>query len=97
MGMEPRILIVISAIYCTAVAYIGIMGFVAGKLKTVQTASLFYGSVGLYFLLSGYYGLDNREFSRWPWFVVWAVTLIIVLVNFSNEYAKNKEIPHDEG
>ena len=56
------------------------------SLNAVRALSVFYVSVGIFFLLYGEFESSGLEFKTWPWAVLWVVTILIAGSQFSKEY-----------
>jgi len=56
------------------------------SLNAVRALSVFYVSVGIFFLLYGEFESSGLEFKTWPWVVLWVITILIAGSQFSKEY-----------
>ena len=85
LPIPPAILIGLAQIYLVlAIIMAGVS--LVGRRSAVRTVTLFYISVGLFFLLNGWFGLSGREFGVWPWVLVWVATLGVMVSQFSREF-----------
>ncbi len=94
--VSPEFLIGISIVF---LACTGLHAFVAtwfGRLQTVRAAAMFYCTVGLFFLVTGLMGSQGKEFSVWPWVIVWIATLGVLLGYAAKELILDKsKAPHE--
>jgi hypothetical protein len=90
LPIEPNLLILISHVYLSAAILMGILS-ILGRLKAVRAVSLFYISVGLFFLLTGMFAADGKEFAAWPWIILWMTTLVVTLRQFGTEFRIDKK------
>jgi hypothetical protein len=86
----------LAAAYVACAGLSGLLALSFSRLRSIQTASLFYLTVGLFFLLHALLGSTGREFALWPWIIVWGASLLTALVQFGREFnLEQHETPHE--
>lgn len=96
LPVRPETIMWLGAAYVLLAALSGCLAVIFSRLRSVQTATLFYLTVGVFFALHGLLSSADREFALWPWVLLWAVTLTVVLVQFGREFASQEnETPHE--
>ena len=85
LPLQPATLTMLAQIYLVVATVMALISLL-GRRSAVRTVTLFYISVGLFFLLNGWFGMSGREFAAWPWVLVWVATLGVTVSQFSREY-----------
>jgi hypothetical protein len=93
--IRPVILEIMSAVYLILTVILGIIAFQLGTHRSVRATSILYLSIGIFFLMKGTLDRSGRDFSVWPWIIVWVAILVVVLTNFAREQSELKENPQD--
>lgn len=90
LAIPPMLLTRVAAGYLLLVLLLIFIALKYGRLVSVRVATMFYLSVGLFFLLAGVQEGRGLEIPVWPWIFVWIVTLGVLLVNFMRELVPNE-------
>ena len=93
LKIDPSVIVRMAEVYLAMASGLGIVSTIFGKLGAVRAVSLFYISVGLFFLLKGIMEESGREFQTWPWVLVWIATLATTISQFGREYKPGNEKP----
>ncbi|HDS30566.1 MAG TPA: hypothetical protein ENN67_05920 [Firmicutes bacterium] len=94
--VDPILLTQIATGYLLLVIILIFISIFYGKLMSVRVATMFYLSIGLFFLVTGIQSGRGLDFPVWPWIIVWLVTLWVLLMHFAKEFASGeKENPQD--
>ena len=90
VSVAPEILVILAVLYLIFVGTLFFIAMTFGKLVSVRVATMFYLTVGLFFLVTGLYADMEQEFPLWPWLIVWLATLLILLFNFAREFTEGQ-------
>jgi hypothetical protein len=93
LKIDPAMLVRLAEVYLVLASVLGLISTVFGKLGAIRAVSLFYISVGLFFLLKGVLEMSGRDFQTWPWVLVWIATLGTTISQFGREYEFGHEKP----
>ena len=91
VSVAPATLTILAVLYLIFVGALFFIAMAFGKLVSVRVATMFYLTVGLFFLVTGLYADMDQEFQLWPWVLLWITTLMILLFNFAREFTEGQD------
>lgn len=88
--LDSSILLGISCVYVMCAWMVAMLATRFSRLMSIRAASLFYISVGLFFLLYSLMDLGGKIIAIWPWGVLWVFTIGVILSNLGHEFTTGR-------
>lgn len=85
LAVESEILLRLALVYVILCICFGFVS-IRSKNATLKYSTMFYLSVGLFFILKGWFGISGKTFSPFPWIILWVFSLYSVIQQFGREY-----------